>query len=111
MTQALLDAVAGITDNMQRMRDAQAANHTQTLATLAALKAAIDKAGAGTDPDVAAAIEQLTAASVSVDQTANDINAETQAMAEAVSPAHTPAQAPEPQAAETGPNPSTPAGS
>jgi len=61
VSKELLDAVAGVTGQMQKIADAQAANHTQTLATLEALKAALGATAA--DPDVAAAIEALGNAS------------------------------------------------
>lgn len=106
MSQELLDAVAGMTAAMQKMRDAQAANHTETMAVLDVLKGT----PAASDPDVAKAIEALTAASTTATQTADDINAETKAMADAITPPP-PAPTPEPQPEPAPVDPQPPAGS
>lgn len=109
MSQELLDAVASVTDKVQKIRDAQAANHEETLKVLEALKAS----PVGSDPDVAKAIEQLTAASASATAAVDVITAETNAMADAIAPpapAPTPEPTPEP-APETPVDPSAPAGS
>lgn len=106
MSQELLDAVASVTDKVQKIRDAQVANHEETMKVLEALKAS----PVGSDPDVAKAIEQLTAASASATAAVDVITAETNAMAEAIAPS-APAPTPEPTAPETPADPQPPAGS
>lgn len=107
MTQQLLDAVTGLTGNVQALSTAVADHDTKMQALLATLQAAISaNSGAATDPDIATAIAAIGAASSSIAGTAAQINAESATMAAAsVSPNPAPAAAP-PAAPSPAPAPS-----
>src|SRR6266702_5961331 len=84
MSQALLDAVAGIGGNVTALTTIMVDHDTATQATLAKLAALIAAGGTAVDPDVATTIADLQAMSASVATAAATIQGETAAMVAAV---------------------------
>lgn len=84
MSQQLLDAIAALAANVQTLTDNVALHDNAVQTGIAALKDALAKAG-NTDPDVAVAVSTIANLSASIAASASTVNAETQAIAAAVS--------------------------